>query len=88
MSQLIPDINLPTLEDTEVIPRSPRTEAALQTASLDWNAEVEQEASLSPAGEEVMDVEHFHDPYLPSPTVERIPLDQGCSGQRFKQESF
>ena len=34
-----------------------------------------------------MDVGQFHDPCLPSPPAEPIPLDQGCSGQRFKQES-
>ena len=88
MSQLIHDINLPTPEDPEVIPPcSPRTEAALQPALLDWNAEVEREAPLSPDLAEIVEVGHFHDSCLLSLPVERIPLDQGCSGQRFEQES-
>ena len=33
------------------------------------------------------DVRHFQDPCLPSLPAEPIPLDQGCSRQRFKQES-
>ena len=56
ISRLIRDINLPTPEDPEVIPHSPRTRPALQSASIDLFAEVEQEAPLSPALEEVVDV--------------------------------
>ena len=33
------------------------------------------------------DVGHFQDPCIPSPLAEPITLDQGCSGQRFEQES-
>ena len=33
------------------------------------------------------DVRFTYDPCLPSPSAEPITLDQGCSGQRFKQES-
>ena len=86
--QLIRDVNIPTQEDPEVSPCSPRTEAALQPVSLDWNAEVEHNAPLPPVLEEdEQDVRHFQDPCLPSPPAEPIPLDQGCSRQRFEQES-
>ena len=52
--QLICDVNLPTPEDPEAFPLcSPRNQATLQLALLDWNAEVEQVAPLSPALEEL-----------------------------------
>ena len=88
MSQLISDVNIPTQEDPGVPARSPRTEAALQPVSLDWNAEVEHYAPLPPVlEEEEQDVGLNQDPCLPSLPAEPIPLDQGCSGQRFEQES-
>ena len=88
MSQLIADVNVPTQEDPEVPACSPRTEAALQPVSLDWNAEVEHNAPLSLVLEEVkQDLGHFQDPCLPSLPAEPIPLDLVCSGQKFKQES-
>ena len=46
--QLIRDIKVPTPEDPEVVPRSPRKEAALRPVSLDWSTEVEHNAHLSP----------------------------------------
>ena len=54
MSQLLADVNPPTLEeDPEDIPsHSPATEAALQSVNLDWNEEVQQEAPSSPVLEE------------------------------------
>ena len=89
MSQLIRDVNSsPTQEDPGVPARSPRTEAALKPVSLDWNAEVEHYAPLPPVlEEEEQDVGLKQDPCLPSPPAEPIPLDQGCSGQRFEQDS-
>ena len=88
MLQLIKDVNVPTQEDPEVPPHSQRTEAALRPVSLDWNTEVEHNAPLPPVlEEEEQDVGHYQDPCLPSPPAEPIPLDQGCSGQRFEQES-
>ena len=90
MSHLIRDVNSsPTQEDPGVRAHSPRTEAALQPVSLDWNAEVEHYAPLPPVlEEEEQDVRLNQDPCLPSPPAEPIPLDQGCSRQRFEQESF
>ena len=46
--QLIRDIKVPTPEDPEVPPRSPRTETALRPVSLDWSTEVEHNTHLSP----------------------------------------
>ena len=48
MYQLIRDIKVPTPEDPEVPPCSPRTDTALRPVSLDWSAEVEHNAHLSP----------------------------------------
>ena len=63
-------------------------EAALQPVSIDWNTKVEHNTPLPKVLEEdEKDVGQFHDPFLLSPPSEPIPLDQGCSGQRFKQES-
>ena len=88
MSQLIRNVNLPTPEDPEVPPRSPRTEAALQPVSIDWNTEVEHNAPLPPVLEEdEQDVGQFNDPCLPSTPAKPIPLDQRCYGQRFEQGS-
>ena len=89
-SQLAEFVNVPSQEDLGVPPCSPETEAALRPVSIaDWNAEVEQNnAPLPPILEEdKQDVGHFHDPCLPSPPAKPIPLDQGCSGQRFEQGS-
>ena len=53
LSQLVRDVNSsPTQEDPGVPAHSPRTEAALQPVSLDWNAEVEHYAPLPPVLEE------------------------------------
>ena len=55
---------------------------------MDWNAEVEQNDPLPPVLEEdKQDVHLYQDPCLPSLPAEPIPLDQGCSRQRFEQES-
>ena len=88
MSQLLADVNVPTQEEDpeDIPPCSPATEAALQSAHLDWNEEVEREAPFSPALEEVVEVGRFHDPCLPFLPAERIPLDQRCSRQRFEQD--
>ena len=55
---------------------------------MDWNTEVKQYDPLPPVLEE--DEQDFglnQDPCLPSLPAEPIPLDQGCSGQRFEQGS-
>ena len=89
LSQLVQDVNSsPTQEDPGVPARSPRTEAALQPVSLDWAAEPELYAPLPPVLEDdEQAVGLQQDPCLPSPPAEPIPLDQGCSRQRFEQES-
>ena len=75
MSQLIADVNVPTQEDPRVPARSPRTEAALQPVSLDWNAGVEHNTPLPPLlEEEEQDVGLYQDPCLPSPPAEPISL--------------
>ena len=89
MSQLIRDFNIQTPEDPEVPPYSPRMEAALRPVSLDWSAEVEHNAHLSPVLEEdEQDVGHFQDPCLPPPPAEPIPLDQGNGVQSQPSEHF
>ena len=68
-------------------PRSPTTEAALQTSDLDWVDEVEQAAPSQPElEEETVEEGCYQDPCLPSLLCEPIPRE-GCSEQRFEQGS-
>ena len=86
---LLADVNAPTPEvyPEDCPPRSPTTEAALQSCPLDWVVDVEQVAPSQPELEEVtVEEERHHDPCLPSPLCEPIP-QEGCSEQRFEQES-
>ena len=68
MSQLLAVVNTPTPEvhPGDYPPRSPTTEAALQTSDLDWVDEVEQVAPSQPElEEETVEEGHHQDPCLP-----------------------
>ena len=85
-SQLLAVVNAPTPEvhPGDYPPRSPTTEAALQSCPLDWVVEVEQVGlSQLELEEETVEEGCYHDPCLPSPLCEPIPRE-GCSEQRFE----
>ena len=90
MLQLLAVVNAPTPEvhPEDCPPRSPTTEAALQSCTLDWVVDVEQVAPSQPELEDVKVEEgHYQDPCLPSLPREPIPQDLGCFRQRLEQES-
>ena len=96
MSQLIRDVNSsPTQEDPEVPARS-HEELAKECVKnipkpdpdFDWLVEMNSHDRRNVCQEQQeQDVRLYQDPCLPSPSAEPIPLDQGCSRQRFEQES-
>ena len=96
MSQLLADFNSsPTKEDPEV-PAHSREELAKECVknipkpdpNFDWLVEMNSHDRRNVCQEQQeQDVGLYQGPGLPSPSAEPIPLDQGCSGQRFEQES-
>ena len=89
MLKLLAEVNAPTLEEHpgNCPPCSPTTEAVLKPNNLVWGDEVEQVAPSQPElEEETVEEGHCQDPCLPYLPREPNP-QEGCSEQRFEQES-